>query len=74
MLDHLQSRKFPGLDKIPVEFYSFFHELLTPRFTSLFVQFTSLGSLLDSMFEAVIVLCPNQAKTLKIVPLIGQSF
>lgn len=58
----LQPGKTPGADGIPVEFYFTYQELLAPRLTMLFAQFTKIGSLLESMSEAVIVLVPKPGK------------
>lgn len=61
-LGAMQSGKSPGTDGIPIEFYATHQDLLAPRLTSLLLRSAELGSIPDSLSEAIVVLVPKPGK------------
>lgn len=64
-MTQLKPGKTPRVDRLPVEFYIQYLDLLAPRLTSLFKQFLLLGELPDSISEAVVVVV--------LVPMLGRN-
>lgn len=57
-----QVGKTPGVDGLLTELYSQFQEVIAPKLTTLFMEFTFLSSLPDTMEEAGNVLVPKLGK------------
>ena len=62
VIKKLQTHKSPGLDGFTGEFYKAFNEELTPILHKLFQKTQEDGKLLNSFYEASIILIPKPDK------------
>ena len=62
VIRNLPTNKSPGPDDFTAEFYQKFREELTPNLLKLFQKITEEGKLLNSLYEAIIILTPKPDK------------
>lgn len=61
-ISQLAKSKAPGLDGPPLEFYTMYSEILTPKLKILYHSIFELGKLPSSMQEAQIIVLPQPGK------------